>query len=137
MLALFIGVGSLAPLIGVASLAGQSEDRPPVYRVQVTGTMEMGLAPYVGRALREALEAGAAAVVLDLDTPGGRVDAAWEIIDAVRDAGLPVYAYVNRRALSAGAMIALSAEALYMRPGSTIGAATPTPAKATRPPKRW
>ncbi len=54
-LALFIGVGSLAPLIGVGSLAGQSEDRPPIYRVQVTGTIEMGLAPYVGRALREAL----------------------------------------------------------------------------------
>ncbi len=124
-LALFIGVASLAPLLGVGAHAGQSEDGSAVYRVQVTGTIEMGLAPYVGRALREALEAGAAAVVLDLDTPGGRVDAAWEIIDAVRDAGLPVYAYVNRRALSAGAMIALSAEALYMRPGSTIGAATP------------
>ena len=106
-----------------ASAPPQSEEL--VYRLQVTGTIEMGLAPYIARALGEAKEAGAAAVVLDLDTPGGRVDAAWEIIDAVRDAGLPVYAYVNRRALSAGAMIALSAEALYMRPGSTIGAATP------------
>jgi hypothetical protein len=124
-LALVMSVGALALSAGVASLAGQSGDGPPVHRVQVTGTIEMGLAPYVARALREAEEAGAAAVVLDLDTPGGRVDAAWEIIDAVRDAGLPVYAYVNRRALSAGAMIALSAEALYMRPGSTIGAATP------------
>jgi membrane-bound serine protease (ClpP class) len=43
----------------------------------------------------------------------------------VRDAAIPVYAYVNRRALSAGAMIALAADGLYMRPGSTIGAATP------------
>jgi len=96
-----------------------------VYRVPVTGTVEMGLAPFVSRALAEAAEAGASAVVLDIDTPGGRIDAAWEIIDAVRDARLPVHAYVNRRALSAGAMIALSADRLYMRPGSTIGAATP------------
>ena len=96
-----------------------------VYRVPVTGTVEMGLAPFVSRALEEAAEAGASAVVLDIDTPGGRIDAAWEIIDAVRDARLPVHAYVNRRALSAGAMIALSADRLYMRPGSTIGAATP------------
>jgi membrane-bound serine protease (ClpP class) len=96
-----------------------------VYRLPVTGTVEFGLSPFVGRVLTEALEADAAAVILDIDTPGGRVDATWEIIDAVRDAGVPVYAYVNRRALSAGAMIALAADRLYMRPGSSIGAATP------------
>ncbi len=105
---------------------------PVVYRVPVTGTVEMGLAPFVSRALDQAALAGASAVVLDIDTPGGRVDAAWEIIDAVRDARVPVYAYVNRRALSAGAMIALSADRLYMRPGSTIGAATPVVGEGKR-----
>jgi len=109
----------------LSAFSGPQDSAGPVYRVPVTGTIELGLAPFVERALREAAEAGAAAVVLDLDTPGGRVDAAWEIIDAVRDASVPVYAYVNRRALSAGAMIALSADGLYMRPGSTLGAATP------------
>jgi membrane-bound serine protease (ClpP class) len=103
----------------------RAQEGGPVVRVPVTGTVEMGLAPFVSRVLEEAAEAGAAAVILDIDTPGGRIDAAWEIIDAVRDARLPVHAYVNRRALSAGAMIALSADRLYMRPGSTIGAATP------------
>jgi len=103
-----------------------------VYRVPVTGTVEMGLAPFVSRVLEEAAEAGASAVVLDIDTPGGRIDAAWEIIDAVRDSRVPVHAYVNRRALSAGAMIALSAERLYMRPGSTIGAATPVVGEGKR-----
>lgn len=118
-------VAAVAVLLAatVPSLGGQ--ESPAVYRVPVTGTVEMGLAPFVSRVLGEAAEAGASAVVLDIDTPGGRIDAAWEIIDAVRDASLPVYAYVNRRALSAGAMIALSADRLYMRPGSTIGAATP------------
>lgn len=96
-----------------------------VVRVPVTGTIELGLSPFIKRSLREAETAGAAAVVLDIDTPGGRVDAAWEIIDAVRESDVPVYALVNRRALSAGAMIALSADRLYMLPGSTIGAATP------------
>lgn len=105
--------------------SGQAAGQATVFRVPVTGTIELGLSPFVARSLSEAETAGAAAVVLDLDTPGGRVDAAWEIIDAVRDARIPVYAYVNRRALSAGAMIALSADRLYMRPGSTIGAATP------------
>lgn len=118
---------ALLAVLGAASSgpASGQEAAPRVVRIPVTGTIELGLAPFVERALEEARESGAAAAVLDLDTPGGRVDAAWQIIDAVRDAGLPVYAYVNRRALSAGAMIALSADVLYMRPGSTIGAATP------------
>lgn len=109
---------------GPAGVGAQDSERT-IVRVPITGTIELGVAPFVARALKEAAEGGASAVILDLDTPGGRVDAAWKIIDEVRDAQVPVYAYVNRRALSAGAMIALSAERLYMRPGSTIGAATP------------
>jgi membrane-bound serine protease (ClpP class) len=72
----------------------------------------------------EAWEAGAPFVILDINTPGGRVDAAWQIVDAVQESQVPVYAYVDR-ALSAGAMIALATEAIYVRPGATIGAATP------------
>ena len=108
-----------------ASRAGAQEAAETVVRVPITGTIELGLAPFVARVLGEAAESGASAVILDLDTPGGRVDAAWKIIDDVRDSDVPVYAYVNRRALSAGAMIALAADGLYMRPGSSIGAATP------------
>jgi membrane-bound serine protease (ClpP class) len=118
-------IPALFLVAGAALSTARAQDGGEVYRVPVTGTIEMGLAPFVSRALKEAVAGGASAVVLDIDTPGGRIDAAWEIIDAVRDASVPVYAYVNRRALSAGAMIALSAEGLYMRPGSTIGAATP------------
>jgi membrane-bound serine protease (ClpP class) len=96
-----------------------------VYRIPVTGTVEMGLAPFVERSLEEAEKAGAAAVVLDIDTPGGRIDAAEQIADALRDARIPTYAYVNRRAFSAGAMIALATDGILMRPGSVLGAATP------------
>lgn len=96
-----------------------------VYRIPVTGVVDMGLASFVERGLREAQDAGARAVVLDMDTPGGRVDAAQQIADAVDDADVPVYTYVNRRALSAGALIALATRGIYMRPGSTLGAATP------------
>ncbi|MEX2571876.1 MAG: NfeD family protein [Gemmatimonadota bacterium] len=96
-----------------------------VYRVPLTGVVEMGLAPFIQRSLDEAERAGAAALVLDIDTPGGRVDAAEQIVDAIGDAAVPVYAYVNRRALSAGALIAMAADDIYMRPGATIGAATP------------
>jgi membrane-bound serine protease (ClpP class) len=53
------------------------------------------------------------------------VDAAERIADAISDSAVPVYTLVNRRAFSAGALIALSTQRIYMRPGSVIGAATP------------
>ena len=101
------------------------QDRAPVVVVPVTGVIELGLAPSIERALREAEEEGATALVLDIDTPGGRVDAAERIGDAIADADVPVYAYINRRALSAGALISLATDGILMRPGSVIGAATP------------
>jgi membrane-bound serine protease (ClpP class) len=113
---------TLACLAAPPALAAQS---PLVYRIDVTGVVENGLAPYVARGLREAEAAGAAAAYLNIDTPGGRVDAAERISDAVRGAGIPVYAFVNPRAFSAGALIAISANAVYMRPGAVMGAATP------------
>lgn len=128
--------GRLAPLaallvaawvgpLGAQSAPAASPAGGAVYRIPVTGVVELGLAPFIERSLEEAAEAGARAAVLDIDTPGGRVDAAEQIADAIEDAELPVYAFVNRRALSAGALIALATRGVYMRPGSTLGAATP------------
>jgi membrane-bound serine protease (ClpP class) len=108
----------------------------PVYRIPVTGIVEMGLAPFIERSLREAREAGAVAAILDIDTPGGRVDAAERIADAIGDAGLPVYAYVNRRAISAGALISLATERIYMRPGAVLGAATPVTGEGQTAPEK-
>ncbi len=107
------------------AVAERASAEDVVYRIPVTGVVEMGLAPFIGRSIAEAEAAGARAAILDIDTPGGRVDAAEQIGDAINDASIPVYAYVNRRALSAGAMIALATDGIYMRPGSSLGAATP------------
>ena len=109
----------------VAPPAVVAQGPGPVYRIAVTGTIELGLVPFVSRSLREAARAGAPFAVLDLDTPGGRIDAAEQIADVVRDAEIPVYAFVNRRAFSAGALIALACDSIYMRPGAVLGAATP------------
>src|SRR5918993_995806 len=124
---------TLASLALAAPADGQT---PPVYRIAVTGTVENGLAPYVARGLREAEAAGAAAAYLDIDTPGGRVDAAERISDAIRRASVPVYAFVNPRAFSAGALIAISANAVYMRPGAVMGAATPVDGEGHRAPEK-
>ncbi len=120
----------------LAPLAAQ-EGGSVVYRLEVTGTIENGLAPYIARGIRVANAAGAAAIYLDLDTPGGRVDAAERIADAVRASRVPVYAYVNPRAYSAGALIALSTRGIYMRPGGVLGAATPVDGGGTKAPEKY
>ncbi len=122
----------LLTFITLAFAAPAAGQAPVVYRIAVTGTVENGLAPYIARALTEAEAAGAAAAYLDIDTPGGRVDAAERISDAVRRAKIPVYAYVNPRAFSAGALIAISAKEIYMRPGAVMGAATPVDGQGQR-----
>lgn len=127
-------------LAGIAS-AGLSDSAAAqvagsVVRVPVTGVVELGLAPFIERSLEEATAAGAVALVLDMDTPGGRVDAAERISDALSDASIPVYTLVNRRAFSAGALIALSTDRIYMRPGSVIGAATPVDGSGTKAPEK-
>ena len=98
--------------------------------VPVRGNIELGLARFVERGLARA-EGEGAAVLLEISSFGGRVDAATEIrgaIDRALDAGVRVLAWVPDRALSAGAMIAITAEELYMAPSATLGAAEPRPA---------
>ncbi len=116
----------IAAVIGLTSVdAVVAQERSEVYLINVSGTIEMGLAPYVQRAVREAEEAGAHAIIIEIETPGGRVDAAQRIVKALSSTDIPVYAFVNTHAWSAGAMIALAADSIYMAPGSSIGAATP------------
>lgn len=129
---------ALAVGAALAALALPMEAQEPgsVYRVPVTGVVELGLAPFIERSVAEAAAAGAVAVVLDMDTPGGRVDAAERISDALTDSPIPVYTLVNRRAFSAGALIALSTDRIYMRPGSVIGAATPVDGSGQKAPEK-
>jgi membrane-bound serine protease (ClpP class) len=113
----------------VAALASPCASAAPlVYVAPIEGIIDLGLAPFVQRVLDEAAAAGAAAVVLEVNTFGGRVDAAVQIRDALLNAKVPTVAYVNRRAISAGALISLAAQHLVMAPGATIGAATPVQA---------
>jgi membrane-bound serine protease (ClpP class) len=98
---------------------------PVVYVVPIEGMIDLGLAPFLSRTIREAKEAGAAAVLLDINTFGGRVDAAVAMRDTLLNSPVRTIAFVNQRAISAGALIALACETLVMTQGGTIGAAAP------------
>lgn len=96
-----------------------------VYVVPLTGVVEAGLESYLERSFREAENAGASAIILELNTPGGIINSATNIRTLIANSTVPIYAYVRHNAISAGAYLALSCRALYMAPGSTIGAAEP------------
>ena len=93
----------------------------PVYIATINSVIDLGMTPYVKRTLSTATEERAQAVILDINTPGGRLDAALSIKDALLDAEVPLIAYVNREAFSAGALIAISANKIYMDEGGVIG----------------
>jgi membrane-bound serine protease (ClpP class) len=118
-----VGLGLFAVLVSSRFLFAQKT--PVVYVAPIEGIIDLGLAPYVQRVLNEATDAGAAAVILEINTFGGRVDAAVLIRDALLNARVQTVAFVNKRAISAGALISLAAEKIVMADGGTIGAATP------------
>jgi len=118
----------LALGLACAGATLSQEPRRVVYVAPIEGIIDLGLAPYVQRVLDEATASGAAAVVLEINTFGGRVDAAVQIRDALLNSRIRTIAFVNKRAISAGALISLAAESIVMTGGSTIGAATPVQA---------
>ena len=125
-LRLLVASVALATGLAGALLHSQAQAaRPIVYQVPIDGVIDLGLAPFVDRTLKDADENGAAAVILEIDTFGGRVDAAVLIRDALLRSRVKTVAFVNKRAISAGALIALAANSIAMAEGGTIGAATP------------
>jgi membrane-bound serine protease (ClpP class) len=130
-----------AALLGAACLAAglvlSSEDaafalglpeRPVVYLARIDGVINPFGARYLERAIRETENAGAAALVFELDTPGGLDSAMRAMIRAELNSHVPILVYVSpsgARAASAGMFVTLAAHIAAMAPGTEIGAATP------------
>ena len=109
-------------IIHFASFLHSAEQK--VYRVPIQGVIDLGLPTFIERAIEEAENNQVEVIIFEIDTFGGRVDAATQIKDAILDSKVPTIAFINRRAISAGALISLSCETIYMTGVGTIGAAT-------------
>ncbi|MBA3544757.1 MAG: serine protease [Chthoniobacterales bacterium] len=93
--------------------------------VPLQGEVSSSLALFLRRAEKAAESQGASAIIFEMDTYGGELDAAEKITGILNHATIPTYTYVNSNAGSAGALIALSTRHIYMAPVSAIGAAAP------------
>ena len=102
-------------------------DAPFVYILEVDGTVNPTLVSYIDRGITQAEEDGAAACIIELNTPGGLLYSTEDIVSRISQSTVPVVVYVPSGgwAASAGAFITLAADVAAMGPESVIGASTP------------
>ena len=105
-----------------------------VYHVdmKLEGMIDPGVSAFVERVIEDAEAAGVDAIVFEVDTFGGRVDAATVIRDAILDSEALTIAFINKRAISAGALIALACDKIVMSSAGTMGATTPVDGSGTK-----
>lgn len=94
------------------------------YRIRLDQNIDPAARRLVTLGLEKAAEADADYILLDLNTYGGAVDAADSIRNAILRCDRPVISFVNMQAASAGALISIACDSIYMKTGSSIGAAT-------------
>jgi membrane-bound serine protease (ClpP class) len=115
-------------LLGLGAAGGVDAAVGEVRVLRVEGVINPISARYVIRGIADAAEEGDAAVLIELDTPGGLLDATQEITGAMLNARLPVIVYVTpvgTQAASAGTFITMAGHVAAMAPSTRIGAATP------------
>lgn len=121
---LLVMAGLITLLVSPVAIA----QTPRVDIVELDGAITPPMAQYIDRAIGNATENGAVAVVLEIDTPGGLSSAMDDIIDSILNSDVPVIAYVSpngARAASAGVFITYAAHVAAMAPGTRIGSASP------------
>jgi len=125
-------VGRVLAVVGLLLLLispfARAADPGAIVVLPTTGVVDQVMSGYLHDAIASAAAAGAPAVVLELDTPGGALDATHDIVQTLLGAPLPVIVWVapaGARAASAGTFITLAGTLAAMAPGTNIGAASP------------
>ncbi|XOV91123.1 MAG: nodulation protein NfeD [Bacteroidota bacterium] len=114
----------LALLISSIQVFGQKDDSITVLHLKVQAEIDPRTNRYTELGLEKAQELGVDFVILELDTYGGALNDADDIRTRILEFDIPVYAYINKDAASAGALISIACDSIYMAKGSSIGAAT-------------
>src|SRR5205809_969745 len=117
-------------VLGLAAVVPAAHAREVVRKgdtavVALSGEISPPLHLFLRRAVKAAENAGASALIIDMNTYGGRLDAAADICAVLNRTAIPTYTFINSNAGSAGSLIALATRHIYMSPVSAIGAAAP------------
>jgi len=110
---------------GVTAEAGESIKKGDVVVVPLHGEVAPSLFAFLRRAVKTAETNQASAIIFDMNTYGGRLDTASDIVNVLNQIKIPTYTFIDTNAGSAGALIAIATQHIYMAPVSAIGAAAP------------
>ncbi|MBP9925298.1 MAG: nodulation protein NfeD [Cyclobacteriaceae bacterium] len=112
-------------LIGlIPALTNAQNEKKKVMVMEIKAEIDPRMARYVKLALEHAETTKADIIVIDMDTFGGGLSDAKEIVDRLMSVKVPLWVFINSDAASAGALISIACDSIYMAPGATIGAAT-------------
>ena len=101
-----------------------AQEKPKVMVMEIKSEIDPRMLRYVKLAIEHAEKTNADYVIVDMDTYGGVLTDAKEIVDLIMDFKKPIWVYINSDAASAGALISIACDSIYMSPGASIGAAT-------------
>lgn len=105
--------------------------------MEIKETIDPRMKRYVDLALQHADETEADILIIEMDTYGGTLTDAKEIVDAIMRYKNPVWVFINSDAASAGALISIACDSIYMSPGATIGAATVVESTGQKAPDKY
>jgi membrane-bound serine protease (ClpP class) len=112
-------------MISLNSLNGFSQEKiDKVFTFKIDKDIDPAMTRRVKMALDEAKSEKAGLILIEMDTYGGIVTDADEIRTAILESEIPIYVFINKDAASAGALISIACDSIYMAPGASIGAAT-------------
>ena len=130
-----IFIGIIACLFN--AFAFSQEKLPQVLHLKVTSNIDPRSNRYVTLGLERANELNVDFVILELDTYGGALTDADEIRTKILNYERPIYAFINKDAASAGALISIACDSIYMTKGSSIGAATVVTSEGKAAPDKY
>lgn len=116
-----------------APLLGQQK----VLVMEIKDVIDPRMQRYVDLALAEAERSETDIVIIEMDTYGGVLTDAKEIVDRIMHFKKPVWVFINSDAASAGALISIACDSIYMAPGATIGAATVVDGEGQKAPDKY
>ncbi len=129
----------LAVLLSMLSATPQpaSAQDQKVFLMEIKDVIDPRMQRYVDLALTAAEESEADIVIIEMDTYGGVLTDAKEIVDRIMHFDKPVWVFINSDAASAGALISIACDSIYMAPGATIGAATVVDGQGQKAPDKY
>ncbi len=130
-------LGSILLIHWGLSTAQETIVSDTVFVMEIRDVIDPRMNRYVKLALEEATNVNAKLVIIDMDTPGGALNDADDISTAILEFPVPIYVFINKDAASAGALISIACDSIFMTAGARIGAATVVTADGTVAPAKY